>query len=148
MRGLGGKLVVVTGGGGGIGAATAARFAEEGARVLVADINESAAQAAVDRIASAGGTAMPMIVDLTDYAAVKAAVAEAETAHGPIDILVNNAGWDLFVPFLKPVRGHVRCVIAEGDPQVLIDGVPVAFEGHKTSCGAVLISTLPEVGRG
>lgn len=101
MRGLGGKLVVVTGGGGGIGAATAARFAEEGARVLVADINEGAAQAAVDRIASAGGTAMPMIVDLTDYAAVKAAVAEAETAHGPIDILVNNAGWDLFVPFLK-----------------------------------------------
>lgn len=101
MRGLGGKLVVVTGGGGGIGAATAARFAEEGARVLVADINESAAQAAVDRIASAGGTAMPMIVDLTDYAAVKAAVAAAETAHGPIDILVNNAGWDLFVPFLK-----------------------------------------------
>ena len=61
MRGLGGKLVVVTGGGGGIGAATAARFAEEGARVLVADINEGAAQAAVDRIASAGGTAMPMI---------------------------------------------------------------------------------------
>lgn len=101
MRGLGGKLVVVTGGGGGIGAATAARFAEEGARVLVADINEGAAQAAVDRIASAGGTAMPMIVDLTDYAAVKAAVADAETAHGPIDILVNNAGWDLFVPFLK-----------------------------------------------
>lgn len=101
MRGLGGKLVVVTGGGGGIGAATAARFAEEGARVLVADINEGAAQAAVDRIAAAGGTALPMIVDLTDYAAVKAAVADAETAHGPIDILVNNAGWDLFVPFLK-----------------------------------------------
>ena len=39
-------------------------------------------------------------------------------------------------------------VIAEGDPQVLIDGVPVAFEGHKTSCGASLISTVGNSGRG
>jgi uncharacterized Zn-binding protein involved in type VI secretion len=38
-------------------------------------------------------------------------------------------------------------VIAEGDPDVLIDGIPVAFEGHKTTCGAVLISTMPNSGR-
>jgi uncharacterized Zn-binding protein involved in type VI secretion len=39
-------------------------------------------------------------------------------------------------------------VIAEGDPKVLIDGIPVAFEGHKTSCGATLISTAPASVRG
>lgn len=46
-----------------------------------------------------------------------------------------------------PKRGHRNCIIAEGDPGVLIDGVPVAFEGHKTSCGAVLMSTMPTSGR-
>ena len=47
-----------------------------------------------------------------------------------------------------PQRGHNHCVIAEGDPDVTIDGVPVAFEGHKTSCGAVLVSTAGDSGRG
>lgn len=42
-----------------------------------------------------------------------------------------------------PICGHHGCVIAEGDPKVLIDGIPVAFEGHKTSCGAVLLSSVP-----
>lgn len=40
-----------------------------------------------------------------------------------------------------PIKGHSPCVIAEGDPAVLLDGVPVAFEGHKTSCGATLVSS-------
>ena len=48
---------------------------------------------------------------------------------------------------LCPIRGHDNCVIAEGDPHVLIDGVPVAFEGHATSCGAKLISTVGTSGR-
>lgn len=40
-----------------------------------------------------------------------------------------------------PVSGHSSCIIVEGDPTVLIAGVPVAFEGHKTTCGASLISS-------
>lgn len=47
-----------------------------------------------------------------------------------------------------PIQGHQNCVIAEGDPKVKIDGVPVAFEGHATSCGAKLISTVSNSGRG
>lgn len=47
-----------------------------------------------------------------------------------------------------PIQGHQQCVIAEGDPKVTIDGVPVAFEGHATSCGAKLISTVSSSGRG
>lgn len=42
-----------------------------------------------------------------------------------------------------PLNGHTPCTIAEGDPKVLIGGIPVAFEGHKTSCGATLISSVP-----
>jgi uncharacterized Zn-binding protein involved in type VI secretion len=47
-----------------------------------------------------------------------------------------------------PIKGHGNCVIAEGDPNWLIDGIPVALEGHKTSCGAALISTLGNLDRG
>lgn len=46
-----------------------------------------------------------------------------------------------------PIPGHSGCVIVEGDPLVLLDGIPVAFEGHHTSCGAALISTVPTSGR-
>ena len=42
-----------------------------------------------------------------------------------------------------PKRGHDNCTIAEGDPHHTIDGVPVAYAGHKTTCGAQLISTVP-----
>ena len=42
-----------------------------------------------------------------------------------------------------PIPGHGTNAIAEGNPKVLIDGVPVAFQGHKATCGAVLMSTVP-----
>ncbi|CAB3796482.1 hypothetical protein LMG28688_04315 [Paraburkholderia caffeinitolerans] len=46
-----------------------------------------------------------------------------------------------------PMAGHENCVIVEGDPNVTVDGVAVAFDGHRTSCGAKLISSLPTSGR-
>lgn len=101
MRGLKGKVVVITGGGGGIGTATCLRFAEAGARVVVCDINLAAAEAVVAQIAALGGEALALAVDLTDFAATGAAVEQIEAEFGAIDVLVNNVGWDLFVPFLK-----------------------------------------------
>lgn len=101
MKGLKGKVVVVTGGAGGIGAATCERFAEAGARVVVCDINVEAAETLAEKISQAGGEAIPVSVDLTDHAATDGFVTEVEETIGPIDILVNNAGWDVFTPFLK-----------------------------------------------
>lgn len=46
-----------------------------------------------------------------------------------------------------PKRGHNNCVIVEGDTAWTIDGIPVALEGHKISCGAVLVSSAPNNGR-
>lgn len=46
-----------------------------------------------------------------------------------------------------PIPGHGVTTIVEGDPNLLIDGIPVALEGHKTSCGASLIATVPDVMR-
>jgi 2-hydroxycyclohexanecarboxyl-CoA dehydrogenase len=101
MRGLADKVVIVTGGGGGIGAATCQRFAEEGAKVAVWDIDADTATRTAAAITNAGGTAQAFTCDITDYTAVQACVADTETALGPIDVLVNNAGWDVFRPFVK-----------------------------------------------
>ena len=50
-------------------------------------------------------------------------------------------------PCICPLPGHAGCVIVEADPSVTIDGAPIAFHGHKTSCGASLISTIPTSGQ-
>ncbi|MCU4651279.1 glucose 1-dehydrogenase [Roseibacterium sp. SDUM158016] len=84
---LEGKTAIVTGGGSGFGAGIARVMAREGARVMVADINEAAAQAVADEI---GGIAQG--VDVADGASVAAMTAAAMDAWGRIDILVNNAG--------------------------------------------------------
>jgi 2-hydroxycyclohexanecarboxyl-CoA dehydrogenase len=96
MRGLSDKTVIVTGGGGGIGGATCRRFAEAGARVAVLDIDAAAAERIAAAIAGRGGTARAFACDITDHAAVRAAVAATERALGPVGVLVNNAGWDVF----------------------------------------------------
>lgn len=101
MRGLEGRVVVVTGGGGGIGGATCRRFGEARARVAVFDVNQPAAAKVAGDIRAAGGVAEAIRCDITDRASVDVAIATAEAALGPIDILVNNAGWDAFGPFAK-----------------------------------------------
>ncbi len=83
---LEGKTAIVTGGGSGFGAEIARRFAGEGAKVLVADLNGDAASAVANEF---GGTAIK--VDVSDGAQMQAMFAAGE-AIGPIDILVNNAG--------------------------------------------------------
>lgn len=112
MRGLNDKTVIVTGGGGGIGTATCERFAEEGARVAVFDVNADAAAATVTAIVAAGGKAAAYTVDLTDLNAVRGAVEAAESDLGPVDALVNNAGWDKFTPFLQSSPEHWDKIIA------------------------------------
>jgi len=95
------KTVVVTGGGGGIGGATCRRFAEEGARVAVFDLNVEAALKIAASIRDRGGSAQAFGCDITDRRSVDAALAAAQSRFGPVDVLVNNAGWDIFRPFAK-----------------------------------------------
>jgi len=95
------KTVLVTGGGGGIGGATCRRFAAEGARVAVCDLNPDAAETVAAAIRADGGQAQAFRCDITDRASVNAAVAALEQQLGPVDVLVNNAGWDVFKPFTK-----------------------------------------------
>jgi 3-oxoacyl-[acyl-carrier protein] reductase len=85
---LEGRVAAVTGGGAGIGAAICRRLADEGAVVAALDIAADRAQQTIDAI----GRGLALGADVSDSAAVDAAVAEIEAALGPLDILVNNAG--------------------------------------------------------
>jgi 3-oxoacyl-[acyl-carrier protein] reductase len=86
--GLEGKRALVTGAGQGVGEGIARLLAEAGAEVVVNDYFAERAEAVVDGIVDAGGSAQPSPFDVTDHAAVRAAVDSA----GGVDILVNNAG--------------------------------------------------------
>jgi 2-hydroxycyclohexanecarboxyl-CoA dehydrogenase len=101
MRGLAGKAAIVTGGAGGIGRAISLRLAQEGVAVGVLDRDGDAAAAVAREISSAGGRAHPHAADISDSAAVAAAVAAFEQDAGAVDVLVNNAGWDKFAYFLQ-----------------------------------------------
>jgi NAD(P)-dependent dehydrogenase (short-subunit alcohol dehydrogenase family) len=96
MPRLAGKVAFITGGGGGIGSATARRFAEEGARVVVADIDvaagEAAAKAARAAAANSGGDAHFIRCDVTERTSVVAAIAETVARYAKLDVLHNNAG--------------------------------------------------------
>lgn len=101
MKGLKNKVVVVTGAAGVIGSAIARRFAEAGAKIGVFDIDDEGGRRTARQLDALGGQGLFRRVDITDYEAVRYAVAELESALGSVDVLVNNAGWDRFQPFVE-----------------------------------------------
>lgn len=88
---LDGKVAVVTGAARGIGRAIAARYAREGARVVIDDVDDAAGQAAAEGLVEQGLAVRYVHADVSRAAEVTALVAQTEQAWGPVDILVNNA---------------------------------------------------------
>ena len=86
------RVVIVTGGAGGIGAAACQAVAAEGAKVMVADLDAEAAQAVADRIVSEGGNALSTGVDVTDRAQVRSMIDETVDRFGELNVIFNNAG--------------------------------------------------------
>lgn len=87
-----GKVAMITGSGSGIGRSTAIIMAERGADLIIHDINEKGANETAEKIAALGRKAKVWVADVSNVAAMKKVVAEAEKHYGKIDVLVNNAG--------------------------------------------------------
>jgi NAD(P)-dependent dehydrogenase (short-subunit alcohol dehydrogenase family) len=87
-----GQVALVTGASSGMGLATAQAFAEAGASVVLADINENALRAATDDLTTAGHTALGVTCDVSDEEEVAALVAQTVASFGRLDMAFNNAG--------------------------------------------------------
>ena len=92
MNRLNNKVALITGAAQGIGLATALKFAQEGAHVVICDIKQASVDAAVDAANALGVRAQGFVVDVTQRDMVDAVVADTLAEFGAIDILVNNAG--------------------------------------------------------
>ncbi len=120
---LEGRVPVITAGGAGIGAATARRFAREGAHVVVADLSGRRAAAVAGEIVSGGGRAEWLKMDAADPDGVQAAVRRAVDAFGRLDAMVNNAGHAEVAPLDE--------ITLEGWNRVLAVTLTGAFLGMK-----------------
>ena len=94
------KVAIITGAASGIGKEIAITYAREGAKVCIADLSAEAAAATAAEITAAGGTAMSVLMNVTDEAQVDAGVAQVVAAWGGVDILVSNAGIQIISPLV------------------------------------------------
>src|SRR5580704_4913206 len=109
MRGLKDKRVLITGGASGIGAATAARFLEEGSQVCILDRDSTACEALRRQLP---GISQTIIADVTDLIQVEAALADAVRVMDGVDVLINNAGISIRHNFLAITPEEWNKVIA------------------------------------
>jgi 3-oxoacyl-[acyl-carrier protein] reductase len=151
--GLTDRVALVFGGGGGLGGAIARALAAEGAKVAVADIDLSAAQATADAITGVGDVAQALQWDLSDLSIITTNIATIEANLGPIDVLVNNTGGPPPTPasgqnpadWEKHFRAMVLSVIA------VTDAVLPSMRKRKwgriiTSTSSGVVAPIPNLG--
>jgi len=132
------KVAIVTGSGRGIGKGIAVKFAQEGAKVLIVDIDPKTAEATATEIQKAGGQARWRKVDVTKEAEVKDMVAFALREFGQIDILVNNAGIVQAAPFLELTEQDWDAILAVNLKGVVLCTKAVVAEMMKRKSGKII----------
>jgi 3-oxoacyl-[acyl-carrier protein] reductase len=125
------KVAIITGAAKGIGFATAKRFAQEGAKVMIADIDPEAVKAAVDQVPGSEAH----VVNVTDRVSIQAAVDQIMQRHGRIDILINNAGITQDARLVKMTEAQFDAVI-----DVNLKGV--------FNCAQLVVPHMLEAGQG
>lgn len=138
------KSIIVTGAGQGIGEGIARRLAQEGAKVIVNDINQALGEKVAAAIRSEGGSASFFAADVTRSADVKALVDVAMQRHGKLDVMVNNAGWThRNRPALEVSEEEFDKVYAVNMKSIYLSTVHAvpAFRANKGGCFINIAST-------
>ncbi|MFC7421028.1 3-oxoacyl-ACP reductase FabG [Iodobacter arcticus] len=129
------KVAIITGSASGIGQATAIKFAAEGAKVVVCDVNQSGIDAVVSSLVQSGAVAVGHVVDVTNKTQIAEMVAAVKAQFGRIDVLVNNAGIVQDAQLIKMTEDQFDRVI-----DINLKGV--------YNCARAVVDTMVEQGSG
>jgi len=143
MRGLDGRVAIVTGAASGIGRAVAVRLGEEGCRVAAVDLNLEGARATA---AELGDSGRALQADVSYLSAMRAAVAAAEQELGPVGVLVCCAGWDLVQPFVESTEETWDRVIAV-NLRGTIACTRAVLDGMIERSGGAIVNISSDAGR-
>ncbi len=144
---LEGKVAIITGGGSGIGRGICLRYAQEGARVVVADLNAGAASAVADEITSSDGEAISVSVDVRRQDQVQVLVDRAVESFGGVDILVNNAGVGKIIPFFETTDADWDLMFDVNCKGLLWCSQAVAKQMIEQGRGGKIINLASQAGR-
>ena len=141
------RVVIVTGGAGGIGAATCQAVAAEGAKVVVADLDASAAQAVADAIVASGGSAVSVGVDVTDRVQVQAMIQKAVDSFGALNVIFNNAGMNRPRNFMDIDEENFESIVRVNAWGVIVCTQEAAKQMIAQGSGGKIINTGSIAGR-
>jgi meso-butanediol dehydrogenase/(S,S)-butanediol dehydrogenase/diacetyl reductase len=141
------RVVIVTGGAGGIGAAACRAIAAEGAKVVVADLDATAARAVADDIVANGGTAESVGVDVTDRAQVQAMIRTAVDSFGSLNAIFNNAGMNSARDFMDVDESNFNEVIRVNAWGVILCTQEAAKQMIAQGSGGKIVNTGSIAGR-
>lgn len=144
---LTGRTVIVTGGGSGIGLGISQGLAKEGANLVIADLDEAAAQSAADKITSAGGSAIAAHVDVTKRSSVVTGIERAVDTFGRLDCYFNNAGFNKPMKFLDVTEDNFNAIMNVNALAVFIGTQEAAKQFIRQGNGGKIINTASIAGR-
>jgi meso-butanediol dehydrogenase/(S,S)-butanediol dehydrogenase/diacetyl reductase len=141
------RVVIVTGGAGGIGAAACKAIAAEGAKLVVADLDLAAAEAVADTIVASGGSAVAVGVDVTERAQVRAMVEKAVDTYGALNVIFNNAGMNRPRDFMDVDQENFEATLRVNSWGVILCTQEAAKQMIAQGSGGKIINTGSIAGR-
>ena len=135
------RVVIVTGGAGGIGAAASRAIAAEGGKLVVADLDAAAAANVAQEIVDAGGEATSIRVDVTDRAQVKAMIAAAIDSFGELNVIFNNAGMNRARDFMDVDEANFEEVLRVNTWGVILCTQEAARQMIAQGSGGKIVNT-------
>ncbi|MDP9256239.1 MAG: SDR family oxidoreductase [Actinomycetota bacterium] len=135
------RVVIITGGAGGIGAAACQAIAAEGAKVVVADLDAGAAQAVAAAIVESGGTAESVGVDVTDRSQVRAMIEKAVDTFGALNVIFNNAGMNRPRDFMDVDEENFESIVRVNTWGVIVCTQEAAKQMIAQGSGGKIINT-------
>jgi meso-butanediol dehydrogenase/(S,S)-butanediol dehydrogenase/diacetyl reductase len=135
------RVVIVTGGAGGIGAAACHAIAAEGGKVVVADLDAGAAQVVADAIVQGGGSAASVGVDVTDRSQVRAMIEQAVDTFGALNVIFNNAGMNRPRDFMDVDEENFESIVRVNTWGVIVCTQEAARQMIAQGSGGKIINT-------